>query len=301
MKKVELFVALIVPLLLLSGCASMNQYSSSETRFGSRVNRGFIEHDPIREASGIVASRNNPNVLWIHSDSGTPAVYAINTRGQHLGEYLLHGCMDTDWEDIAIGPGATPDQDYLYIGAIGDNRQRRPSRSICRIAEPQVSDQQEAVSDHIFDVDVVRYRYADGSHDAETLLLDPITGNAYVITKRVKPAGVYQIPLSFTEEAPITVERIAELPYRYLVAGDISADGMEILIKTYTRIYYWRRLAGESLEQTLKRRPRTVPYVVEPQGEAVGWSADGQGYYTVSEEPLGIPARLYFYPRLSGP
>jgi len=301
MKKVCLTITLVFLALLLSGCASLNQYSSDETRFGSRMNRGFIEHDPIREASGIVASRNNANVLWIHNDSGTPSIYAINTRGEHLGEYLLHGCMDTDWEDIAIGPGAAAGQHYLYIGAIGDNRSIKPSRSICRITEPQVSEQQPAVSEHIFDIDVVHYHYAEGSQDAETLLADPLTGNLYVITKRVYPAGVYKVPWSMMEDVPQILERIAELPYRYIVGGDMSPDGMEILLKTYTRIYYWRRQPGESVEQTLQRPPETVPYIVEPQGEAVAWDADGQGYYTVSEEPLGIPARLYYYPRLTRP
>jgi len=301
MKNRVINLALVFLLLLSGGCASLGQHSSSETRFGSRTTAGYLQHDPIREASGIVASRNNANVLWIHNDSGSPSVYAINTSGQHLGEYLLHGCMDNDWEDIAIGPGVAPGQDYLYIGAIGDNQRQRPSRSICRIAEPQVDAGQDAVSGHIFDVDVVNYRYAEGSFDAETLLADPLTGNFYVITKRAKPAGVYHVPLTFAAAAPITVERVAELPYRNIVGGDISPDGMEILIKTYTRIYYWRRLADEPLEQTLKRRPESVPYIVEPQGEAVGWSVDGMGYYTVSEEPLGIPARLYYYPRLIRP
>jgi len=280
------------------GCASLNQYSSSTIRFGPRNNLGLIEYDPIREASGIVASRNNANILWIHNDSGTPAVYAVNTRGKHLGIYILHGCTDGDWEDITIGAGAGADRDYIYIGAIGDNQSQRKSRSICRMQEPRVSEYQTPVTQHIYDVDVLNFRYPDGSHDAETLMADPVSGDLYIVTKRVNPAGIYRVPPVFPAEEPITVERIADLPFKYVVGGDVSPAGLEILIKTYTAIYYWRRPPGEALAQILRRPPETVPYIWEPGGEAVGWGAAAQGYYTVSEESLGIPARLYFYPRL---
>ena len=35
-----------------------------------------------------------------------------------------------------------------------------------------------------------------------------------------------------------------------------------------------------------------VPVSVEPQGEAVGWRADGRGYYTSSEDAQGVRATL---------
>jgi hypothetical protein len=43
--------------------------------------------------------------------------------------------------------------------------------------------------------------------------------------------------------------------------------------------------------------PAVVPYTQEPQGEAIAWSANGRDYLTTSEEPAGIPAHLYLYPR----
>lgn len=299
MKKITLISLLILLPLLFSGCASMNKYSSSDTRFGSRNNLGLIEHDPIREASGMVASRNNAGVLWVHNDSGVPALYAVNTHGEHLGEYILDGCANSDWEDMTIASGAGLDRDYIYIGAIGDNRRRRETRSICRIIEPQVYADQQPVTRQINNVEVMNFRYPDGSHDAETLMADPLSGELYIISKRVRPAGIYRLPLAFSEKQLITADRLAELPYKYIVSGDISRTGMEILVKTYTAIFYWHRLPGESLQETFRRRPETVPYVWESGGEAVAWDAMGRGYYTVSEEYLGVAARLYFYPRLT--
>lgn len=295
MKRVLINTPLV---LFLAGCATMGPYSAQDTRFGSRVDLGLIEHDPIREASGLVASRTHTNVLWTHNDSGVPAIYAVNTRGEHLGTYILHGCTGIDWEDITIGTG--PDQDYLYVGVIGDNRRHRQSRSICRVREPLVNEHQEPVTQDLHEIDVTSFRYNDGSHDAETLMMDPWSGSFYIISKRVKPAGIYRVTSSFNDKKIITLTRTGELPYKYIVAGDISPDGKEILIKTYTTIYYWRRRPRETLEETLQRPPETVPYTWETGGEAVAWSATADGYFTVSEENLGIPARLYFYPRLSG-
>jgi len=299
MKSAPLLGVLMLITLSLGGCASLYLYSSSAARFGQRTNLGIIEYDQIMEASGIVASRKHANVLWTHNDSGAPEIYAINTRGQHLGRYTLHGCNDIDWEDIAIGTATGTDRDYIYLGAIGDNQRQRESRSICRMPEPAVNEHQQAVVEHINDVEVIKFRYADGSHDAETLLADPLSGDLYIITKRVNPAGVYRIPGAAPTNEVHTLTRIAELPYRYLTGGDIAPDGTEILIKSYTSIYYWKRLPGVSLEETFRLRPVTLPYIWEPGGEAVAWGAKADGYYTVSEEKLGIAARLYYYPRLA--
>ena len=55
---------------------------------------------------------------------------------------------------------------------------------------------------------------------------------------------------------------------------------------------------GRPLHEALTAEPIPLPYLPEPQGEAICWKADGGGYYTVSEEHDDIPAHLYFYPRL---
>ena len=52
---------------------------ANDLDFGDRQDCGLIEYDPIDEASGIAASRKNPNVLWTHNDSGDgPLLYALN-------------------------------------------------------------------------------------------------------------------------------------------------------------------------------------------------------------------------------
>ncbi len=77
-----------------------------------------------------------------------------------------------------------------------------------------------------------------------------------------------------------------------LVGGDISPSGLEILIKNYFSVFYWCRSAGEPLSMVLTNAPAIAPYLFEPQGEAIAWKADGNGYYTISE---GISQPVYFW------
>ena len=159
--------------------------------FGDRVDLGLIEHPDLVEASGLVDSRKNEHVLWTHNDRlRENALFAINTAGEHLGTYWIDGIENVDWEGLAIGPGPEPGVDYLYIGEIGNNRMPRDDiMYIYRIPEPVVDFSQSPVEITLFGVDTIAYQYPDGSRDAEALLLDPLTKDLYVISKRGETLG----------------------------------------------------------------------------------------------------------------
>jgi len=83
---------------------------------------GVLESAMISEASGMAASRKNAGVFWVHNDSGDIGrVFAINGKGEVLGVYELAGVLARDFEDIAVGPGPEPNENYLYVGDTGDN------------------------------------------------------------------------------------------------------------------------------------------------------------------------------------
>ena len=276
-------------------------------RFGNRIDRGLIEYDPITEASGIVASRKNPDVLWIHNDHGNQNhLYAVNSQGKHLGVYVIAGVTNRDWEDIALGPGPREGQHYLYIGDIGDNFAQYKRKYIYRVPEPVVNPHQAPVYTTLSEVEIITFQYPDGNRDAETLLVDPLTKDLYVVSKREQQVSVYRALYPQSTTDTLILDRVASVNLSmdvgvrgWTVGGDISPSGREILMKTYLTIYYWYREPTQQLWEVLGHKPVTVSYVPEPQGEAVCWKADETGYYTVSEEDKGIPAHLYFYPRLS--
>ncbi len=268
--------------------------------FAERVDLGEIEPQAIREASGLVASRQHANVFWTHNDSGDKnVIYAINDRGKLLGVYTLARAYARDWEDIALGPGPEEGKQYIYIGDIGNNEERYRKQYIYRVPEPAVSAEQAPVQEKLTEVEGIVFSYPERNHDAESLMLDPLTKDLYVVTKRDSNVIVFRAAYPQSTTEAITLEKVATLPFALATAGDISPTGEEVLIKTYDSIYYWKRAPGETIGAALAQAPQRVPYLLEPQGEAVCWKADGMGYYTLSEERFGISARLYFYPRVT--
>ena len=81
-------------------------------------------------------------------------------------------------------------------------------------------------------------------------------------------------------------------PFKWITAGDISKDGQQVLLKSYEKVFYWRREPHEHIWDTMVRKPEELPYKTEKQGEAIGFTPDGKGYYTTSE---GVFAPIYYY------
>ena len=78
------------------------------------------------------------------------------------------------------------------------------------------------------------------------------------------------------------------------VAGDISPNGREVLLKTYDAILLYEIEENESVFAGLQKLPSLVPYEPEQQGESVSWDENGYGFYTVSE---GFNQPLWYHNR----
>lgn len=264
------------------------------TDFEKGTQVGLLEDEELTEISGMVRSIAQPGHLWIHNDSGDqPLLYLIDEQGALKRSFYLKGASHLDWEDIAICPGQGENPGWLLIGDIGDNLAIREHISIFRLEEPgpNAPDTLTAFSEY-------RFSYPDGARDAETLLCDPSDGKLYLLTKREARNRLYEVPL--TEQNPSSITELIflrELPVTFSTAGDIGPDGSEILIRNYTRIYYWYRHPGTGFLRTFDSNPRILPYDAEPQGESVAWKHDRSGYYTLSERIATNPVYLLFYLR----
>ncbi len=257
---------------------------------------GMVNSSEILEASGLVASRNNPYALWTHNDSGDRnRIFLISENGKLLATFTIDSAKHKDWEDITIGE--ENGTNYLYIGDIGDNFARNEVNTIYRFPEPQINPQDSPLEDTISEVQTIRFRYPDGKRDAECLMFDPATKDLIVVSKREDNVGIYLAPYpqSFTEI--ITLQKVGELPFSQVTAGDISPDGKEILIKNYLKVYYWKKEGQESIIELLRKPYINLPYQREVQGEAIAWKIDGSGYFTLSENPFKQPLHLLFYQR----
>ena len=283
-------------------------------KFGPKTSKGIVENDDIDEASGLVSSYKNKGILWTHNDSGGESrIFAIDTNGVSRGTYIINGADNRDWEDIAIGPGPEEGLSYLYIGDIGDNDAQYEIKYIYRIIEPTVSLDQENTNKLVTEFDVISFTYPDDNRDAETLMIDPITKDIFILGKRDSNARLYRLPFQLNYNSVVQVELAAKLTFPfdsgekqyYLTAGDISSDGTEILVKSYSNIYYWKRELGISITQTMLEAPTIIESLQEPIAEAICWkNYDDNGFFRINEEEftyLGFTifaeAELFYYPR----
>ena len=262
---------------------------------------GRLGDKSMGEISGIAASGLQNNVFYVHNDSGdTSRFFAINPSGKLLntiyyrGDSTLARGID-DCEDIAVGPGPIKGSSYIYIADIGDNASVRKNVVIYRIAENI-----KMINGTVKNVkaDPLYLTYPDGAKDAETLMIDSQDKLIYVVTKRGDIIYVYTTPLNFRAKDTVTLTQRCTLKFqgfkllKWITAGDISKDGNNILLKSYQTVYYWKREKGEAVWQAMMRKPIQPNYEAEKFGEAIGFTADGKGYYTTSE---GVFANIYYY------
>lgn len=283
--------------LLAFGCHTDSpQPTLTEADFADAENLGTFTDTQLNELSGLIASRTNSGLLWAHNDSGdTNRVFLVNAQAQRIGSYFVENTKNRDWEDITAS--IFSDGAYVYLADTGDNLQEYGSYAIYRFKEPAQSQLSNGGS--IKNAETIRFKYPDGSHDAECLFIDHETKDLYIITKREANSKIYRLRYPQATTSTLTAEYMQELSFNFCTAGDISADNQEIILKNYAQVFYWKRRSGESVLDALKRAPKVLPYTVEPQGEALAFAVDNTGYYTTSEEnpAVAIKPRLYFYRR----
>lgn len=260
--------------------------------FARSVKQFPLQEPQINEASGLAASRKTPGLLYTHNDSGGEnAVFVLNSLGMMPARIVLDGIKNRDWEDIAVGPDPATGKSCVFVGEIGDNSARYKSVYVYRFPEPELTDTLITVQ-NTTSIEIV---YEDGARDAEALLVDPANADIYIISKREKEVGVYRVSYPYKTDTVNTARKIGTLPLSMVTAADISFDGKNILIKTYSGVYQLKRSVKKPLETALSGKLKPMPYTLEPQGESIAWDAKGKGYYTLSESSGGILPQLYYY------
>ncbi|MFE2554196.1 hypothetical protein ACFXGI_37655, partial [Streptomyces sp. NPDC059355] len=145
------------------------------------------------ELSGLAMSRKHPGVFYAVNDSGnTNQVFAVDcteATGRLKAAYTLSGVGNTDWEGLTIGKDAAG-LPVILVGDIGDNFSSRAEILVHSFAEP------DELADATVTPVTYTFAYADGRHDAESLLADPVTGRLYIASKLIGAAGqLYKAPL----------------------------------------------------------------------------------------------------------
>jgi hypothetical protein len=265
--------------------------------YGPAVVLGHLESKDVAESSGIVASRSTPGLFWTHNDSGDgPFVYAFDRAGADRGKWHVNGASAVDWEDIAIGPGPVRGKSYLFLGDIGDNSWNRKDVVVYRVEEPKITG---AGLHQTGSSKAIRLRYPDGPHDAEALLVHPVTGTIYIVTKA---RGKDRETLVFRAKAPnypAVLEKIASLHMQEesdftlvtgrITGGDISPDGRRLVLCDYFRAYETLLPDGADFETIWTQPFSAIDVGKRRQGEGICYRLDGRALLATTE---GRPSPL---------
>jgi hypothetical protein len=291
-------------LLLMLGFAGL-PFNGRGQSFANAVEFGTVISPEITEASGIVASRQNPGVLWTHNDSGYPgSIFALSTNGTSLGRYYIPTVFYGNFEDIAVGPGSSPGHQYIYLADIGDNFTNRSSIRIFRFPEPAVypyfSNAPPILP--VVAVQEIEMTYPDRPYDAEALMIDPLTGDLFIATKESTNSRIYMTTRAKLDVGgPIELSFVREMSFsgfRSVSAGDISFDGRLICMRRNGRVWTWNRSASQTVSNALAASGTEQKNATDLNGEAIGFHATGLGYFTISE---GYQQPLNYFRRTDSP
>jgi hypothetical protein len=266
---------------------------------------GRVESAELVEASGLVASRRHPGVLWSHNDGADGRVFAVDATGSDLASYALGVDGLRDVEDIALVGGV--DGDVLLLADIGDNGIERDTIAVHLVDEPD-----PARDDALGPVSTLTLRYPDGPHDAETLLVDERAGRIVVVTQEQQrdadgapdpfgvtlPSLVFEAPLDAPADVTVELALVGEvdtvaleerlgslLPHPSTVlgfggvvtGGDVAPDGSLVALRTYEAVWLWPRRSDQSVAEAIVEIgefPCRVEHGPEAQGEAVAFLGD---------------------------
>jgi hypothetical protein len=283
LKKYFLFFLFLPVSFYFAGCNKASGTADTHSLFDSApLVKQLVP--VVNEISGIADSKLNPGYLWAQEDSGNPPqLYLIGHDGTLRKKIYLKGLVNRDWEEMALF------NNDMYIAETGDNAGVYTGYRFYRFPEPALS------ADTVYTIDTIRFTYPDGPHDCEAFVVEPATRNIYLITKRESQSRIYR--LSYPYAADNTVSFAGTLPYTGVVGATLSENGKELILKTYSSLYYYAIGTGESLETALQKNYTALAYQVEPQGEAVSFAADGSGFYTISEKAFAPLVNMYFYKR----
>lgn len=199
------------------------------------------------------------------------------------------GYEPVDIEDIAFLEARYWDPDTVWFADIGDNGQVR--EEIALIAAPYPSE--DPVEPKVF-----KFRYPDGAHDAEALLL-PRNGTPYIVTKETDgSAGVYRPGAPLDPDNVVVLDKVGEVVLEptgtrggpvgrvgqtMVTGGAVSKDGNFLALRTYTEAYVWP-MADSDVPTALLSAPLAVTALPgSSQGEAISFHANTHSLLVGSE------------------
>ena len=200
---------------------------------------------PAKENSGIVKSRQWPDLFWMHNDSGDgPRIYPVRRDGSVYPSerypdspgVLIGGAINVDWEDITVTASG-----QLLVADCGNNANDRRDLVLYYLPEPAPTAGRTTTFKKVF------FRYPeqqkfpapedDFNYDAEAVFA--LGDEVYLCTKHRSDTKtrLYRLPDGGPDEVR-SLELVDRFDVRGQVTGaDASANGKRLVLLTYDSLW----------------------------------------------------------------
>jgi hypothetical protein len=227
-----------------------------------------IKDARITESSGLAVDPAG-NLYWTVNDSGDRGVaYGIGLDGTVQGT-LNFRAQPRDVEAVAVH------DDRLYVADIGDNSGQRDFVRVYFFRNPRANGL--TVTYHAYD-----FRYPDGPHNAETLLVNE-SGRLFIVTKE-REAAIYEAPAKLDRQGVNELEKVGSTPSN-VTDGTFLPGGERIALLTYSSV--------EVIDATSYEVVVSSPIPDQPQAESLTVSLDQTSLLVGSE---GKKSKVYSVP-----
>lgn len=251
---------------------------------------GKLGAGPAKENSGIVKSRNQNDVFWMHNDSGDePRIYAIHRDGTvyESDRYgttpgtLIGGAINVDWEDITTAADGT-----IIVADVGNGENDRRDLVLYFIDEPAANAGRTTFRKKVFirypDQPAIPAPQDDFNYDCEAIFT--LGKSVYMLTKHRSNTAtkVYRLD-DFSESATHDLQLLQSFEIGgQVVAADALPDGSRLVVATYDVLWLFdvkdrdRPLAhpvarlpfkGEDVEAVCFNGPDEVLFAAEVTAE----------------------------------
>ncbi|CAA6808256.1 MAG: Unknown protein [uncultured Sulfurovum sp.] len=243
----------------------------------SHVSKKFKLPNTIKETSGLIKLDNR---LWTFNDSGGKAtLYQIDeTNGQIVNTLNIQNAHNTDWEDIAY------DDNYVYIGDIGNNRGNRKDLRVYKIPRTALGTQKNVLAE------IIHFTYSDqkefsskpqkNNYDCEAMIA--YNGNLYLFSKNWQNQKTRLYELS-GHAGKHEAKYLSTFNIQGLVTGaSINKELNILLLSTYSpllNVNVWaftNYKQGEFFNANSKKLNFTRP--LQGQVEAITFTANYKAY-----------------------
>jgi hypothetical protein len=201
----------------------------------------------IDESSGLVDLGDT--VLTVNDSGSGPVLHVVDREtGRTVGRTTYTSDDVVDVEALSPGLDGT-----VLVGDIGDNRHARMYVSVYELPAPTPGDR--TVSARRYDL-----AYQGGPRDAEALLVHPVTGRLYVVSKGLFGGQVFQAPPRLSTDR-VNVLRPIGPTGGMITDGAFFPDGRNAVLRSYGKAFLYDTDPWESVT--------SMPLPRQQQGEGL--------------------------------